>query len=98
MKTIKHYVDKDGNSLGDFEGSIPKNGIEVPTRPSTGLDIWNGKSWHAAKPTQLSINNQSLDYLKSTDWYVVRMSETNVSIPDKVLKARAAARYAIKEV
>jgi hypothetical protein len=52
MKTIKHYVDKNGNSLGDFEGSVPKNGIEVPVRPNTGLDIWNGESWDAAKPTQ----------------------------------------------
>jgi hypothetical protein len=52
MKTIKHYVDKDGNSLGDFEGSIPKNGIEVPTRPGTGLDIWNGTSWDSPKPIQ----------------------------------------------
>jgi hypothetical protein len=47
---------------------------------------------------QYATNQESLSYLKSTDWYVVRMSETNVSIPDKVLKARAAARYAIKEV
>ena len=98
MKTIKHYVDKDGNSLGDFEGSVPKDGIEVPTRPSTGLDIWKGGEWNAAKPTQSVINDQSLDYLKSTDWYVVRMSETNVKVPDKILKARAAARVAIKEI
>ena len=98
MKTIKHYVDKDGNSLGDFEGSVPKDGIEVPTRPSTGLDIWKGGEWNAANPTQSVINDQSLDYLKSTDWYVVRMSETNVKVPDKILKARAAARVAIKEI
>ena len=98
MKTIKHYVDKNGNSLGDFEGSVPKNGIEVPIRPDTGLDIWNGKSWDAAKPTQSAINDQSLDYLKSTDWYIVRMSETNVKVPDKILKARAAARVAIKSI
>tara|TARA_R110000823_G_C15720197_1_gene478583 strand:- start:50 stop:346 length:297 start_codon:yes stop_codon:yes gene_type:complete len=98
MKTIKHYVDKIGNSLGDFEGSVPKDGIEVPTRPSTGLDIWKGGEWNAANPTQSVINDQSLDYLKSTDWYVVRMSETNVKVPDKILKARAAARVAIKEI
>jgi hypothetical protein len=98
MKTIKHYVDKNGNSLGDFEGSVPKNGIEVPTRPDTGLDIWNGKSWNAPKPTQAMINKDSLNYLANTDWYIVRMSETNISVPDVVFKARAAARYAIKEV
>jgi hypothetical protein len=60
MKTIKHYVDKNGNSLGDFEGSVPENGIEVPVRPNTGLDIWNGKSWDAAKLTK----KQKADALK----------------------------------
>jgi hypothetical protein len=98
MKTIKHYVDKKGNSLGDFQGSVPENGIEVPIRPNTGLDIWNGKSFDSPKPTQAMINRDSLAYLKSTDWYIVRMSETNISVPDVVLKARASARYAIKEV
>jgi len=53
MKTMKHYVDKDGNSLGSFEGGLPPKGsIEVPTPPNHGSDIWNGKSWDAALPTQ----------------------------------------------
>jgi hypothetical protein len=94
----KYYVDLKGNYIGGFSGLIPNKGIEVSAPPKHGLDIWNGKSFDSPKPTQLSINNKSLDYLKSTDWYILRMSETSVSVPDKVLKARAAARYAIKEV
>ena len=43
-------------------------------------------------------NQESLSYLNSTDWYIVRMSETNVKVPDNILKARAAARIAVKEV
>jgi hypothetical protein len=60
MKTIKHYVNKNGNSLGDFEGSIPENGIEVPVRPNTGLDIWDGKKWNDPKLTK----KQKADALK----------------------------------
>tara|TARA_R110000772_G_scaffold60108_7_gene135708 strand:- start:4214 stop:4516 length:303 start_codon:yes stop_codon:yes gene_type:complete len=47
---------------------------------------------------QNKINQESLSYLNRTDWYIVRMSETNVKVPDKILKARAAARVAIKDI
>jgi hypothetical protein len=66
-------------------GQIEKDGVFTNPKPTKAQ-------------SQNKINEESLSYLKSTDWYIVRMSETNVSVPDKVLKARAAARYAIKEV
>jgi len=99
MNTTKHYADKDGNSLGSFVGAKPPQGsIEVPSSPNHGLDIWNGKSWDDAKPTQATVNRKSEAYLASTDWYVLRMAETQKAIPDVVLKARDAARAAHKNI
>tara|TARA_R110000824_G_scaffold281256_1_gene469552 strand:+ start:885 stop:1175 length:291 start_codon:yes stop_codon:yes gene_type:complete len=66
-------------------GQIEKDGVFTNPKPSKS-------------DAQQKANEESLSYLTSTDWYIVRMSETNVSVPDKILKARAAARYAIKEV
>lgn len=50
----------------------------------------------SAAELQSAINAESLAYLDSTDWYVIRLTETFVEIPDDVLKARQAARDAIK--
>ena len=66
-------------------GQIEKDGVFTNPNPTKAQN-------------QHRTNEESLSYLKSTDWYIVRMSETNVSVPDKILKARAVARYAIKEV
>ena len=44
---------------------------------------------------QSSINSESLEYLKSTDWYITRHAETAVAVPADVTTARAAAREAI---
>jgi hypothetical protein len=41
------------------------------------------------------VNTFSLAYLKSTDWYVTRQSETGVEIPAEVSEKRAAAREAV---
>jgi hypothetical protein len=46
---------------------------------------------------QKKTNEESKAYLASTDWYVIRKSETNVAIPADVVTARAAARLAIVE-
>ena len=48
-----------------------------------------------AANAQSSINSESLEYLKSTDWYITRQAETAVAVPDDVTTARAAARAAI---
>jgi hypothetical protein len=49
-----------------------------------------------AQQEQERINNESQEYLKSTDWYVVRQQETGVAIPQDILDARQAARNTIK--
>ena len=48
-----------------------------------------------AQERQLKINADSLAYLASTDWYVVRFAETGVAIPSEVSAARAAARVSV---
>ena len=48
-----------------------------------------------AANAQSLVNSESLEYLKSTDWYITRHAETAVAVPDDVTTARAAARAAI---
>jgi len=48
-----------------------------------------------AANAQSSINSESLEYLKSTDWYITRHAETAVAVPADVTTARAEAREAI---
>jgi hypothetical protein len=48
-----------------------------------------------AQQEQERINAESREYLKSTDWYVIRQQETSVAIPQDILDARQAAREII---
>ena len=48
-----------------------------------------------AANAQSLVNSESLEYLKSTDWYITRHAETAVAVPADVTTARAAARAAI---
>ena len=45
---------------------------------------------------QAEIKEVALIYLASTDWYVVRFSETGVAIPDDIIAKRQEARDTIK--
>jgi hypothetical protein len=44
---------------------------------------------------QAITNRNSRAYLTSTDWYVIRKTETGVEIPEDILEKRAQARTAI---
>jgi hypothetical protein len=46
---------------------------------------------------QNQINIQNKEYLSSTDWYVIRQTETGVEIPMEISMARSDARAAIIE-
>ena len=48
-----------------------------------------------AQKLQEKINQEALQYLAETDWYVVRSTETGAAIPQEVLDERAAARARI---
>jgi hypothetical protein len=40
-------------------------------------------------------NTGARAYLAATDWYVIRLQETEQPVPDDVLKLRAAARASV---
>ena len=44
---------------------------------------------------QAKINSEALSYLASTDWYITRLSETGVAVPQEILDARQVAREKI---
>lgn len=48
-----------------------------------------------AQAKQAKVNAVNLAYLASTDWYVTRAMETQVVMPEDILRARQAARDAI---
>ena len=70
------------------------------------IDAWQvvKDAWQAAKDAhpafveltaQEVVNNESLQYLASTDWYASRKSDTGEAIPDDIAAARATARERI---
>ncbi len=72
-------------------------------RPSDGrydcvdIDGVNGK-W-VKNPEgfkQLEINEKAILYLETTDWYVIRFSETGEAVPEDVTILRQEARESIK--
>ena len=69
--------------LGVLRDGITKNAV-----PFTDAEI--------ADNAQYQINATSLSYLKKTDWYVTRRSDTGEAIPTDIDTARAEARAAIK--
>lgn len=42
--------------------------------------------------------NDSLEYLKTTDWYITRLVETQEAVPEAVTQKRAQTRLLIKEL
>ena len=63
------------------------------------IDAWQVVKDAQPVPVELTsqevLNNESLGYLASTDWYITRHAETGVAVPADVTTARAAARAAI---
>ena len=46
-------------------------------------------------PTAAELAAPHLAYLAETDWYITRLTETGVVVPDEVLRLRGEARLAI---
>ena len=65
------------------------------------IDAWQIAKDENVQPVSVELtaqevlNNESLGYLASTDWYITRHAETGVAVPADVTTARAAAREAI---
>lgn len=56
------------------------------------------KDREAAQAEQERINREARNYLSETDWYVLRLQETGVEIPEDVLTKRAEARERVVDV
>tara|TARA_R110002072_G_scaffold29468_1_gene93126 strand:- start:17 stop:388 length:372 start_codon:yes stop_codon:yes gene_type:complete len=82
---------------GQAEWTDGPNTDITPDDVAQYVTMWEANAPEpTAEPTaQEIINNDSLAYLRSTDWYVVRYAETGVAVPSDVTTARAAARSAI---
>jgi hypothetical protein len=63
------------------------------------IDAWQVVKDAQPVPVELTaqevLNNESLAYLYSTDWYITRFLETGAVIPTDVTTSREAAREAI---
>lgn len=90
---MKTYKKTDG-SLWAFE----KNGSQdhlitkdmVMLTKSDLIEIAN-------KSEQITINQIARDYLRKTDWYIVRFAETGEPIPEEITTKRAESRSSIIE-
>ena len=58
-------------------------------------ELIDGLVYKTPAEIQEVINTEALAYLASTDWYVIRLQETGVVIPQDILDARASARLSI---
>ena len=65
------------------------------------IDAWQIAKDENVQPVSVELtaqevlNNESLGYLASTDWYITRHAETGVAVPEEITTARASARAAI---
>ena len=80
-----HVIDE------SFTHLLPQGCIEITQEEADAIHIEK----NPPPDPQIQINADALAYLASTDWYVVRFSETGVAIPQDVLDARQAARDSI---
>ena len=85
------WVATESNSVIERFGLIREDfyPIEQPVLPI------NETAEKIAARDKAVINKESRAYLKATDWYVVRESETSVAVPDDVTQARSDAREAV---
>lgn len=70
---------------------------------------WDGTDWVEGEDTEVleqieadkiqqEINISSRQYLKNTDWYIIRNIETGAETPIDILEKRAEARLKIVEI
>lgn len=74
-----------------FTHLLPDGCIEITQEEADAIHLAN----NPPPDPQEAINAEALAYLASTDWYVVRFSETGVAIPDDIKNLRESSRNAI---
>lgn len=82
-----------------FPVAQPLYWLDCPENCQAGWAYTNNEFLPPPQPTpeeiQEQINQEAHAYLASTDWYVVRASETGTPIPQDILNSRQAARERI---
>ncbi len=72
---------------GEDISPLSKEDLEIIT---LNLDKKIGEVAHREK------NDAARQYLKDTDWYIVRLTETGKEVPDAIVDAREKARGSVK--
>ena len=86
---MTRYFEHDGHIYGVLdgqEGIIKEEWVEISEE-----EVLLAQQPSAEQLRAIEIQ-QAKDYLDSTDWYVVRFSETGVPVPEEITAKRAAAR------
>jgi hypothetical protein len=84
---------EDGQPIGEpMPYTLAPEDIESADMSNASMLSEADKQAEVAKAAQDAINNESLAYLKSTDWYIVRLQETGKAVPQTILDERQAAR------
>ncbi len=87
---MKYYVNAE-NQLFAFDDNQVLDGLSKGFTPITSEQLAE-----LLTPTSEQLAEQAkkeaLYYLNSTDWYVIRQTETGVAIPQDVLAKRAECR------
>lgn len=80
-------IDEEGNEISPAQ--FETQDFQIPSTYTVEItDI-------SAQLAQEAINASALQVLAESDWYVARLAETGVAIPEEVSSARAAARASI---
>ena len=100
-----HEIDQDGFGIVYTEQTIVTfDSEEIYNRVSSIINQAMEKALATGAPDEHSpieelqeteqekLNKNTLDYLHSTDWYVIRFIETGIEIPEAIKEARQAAR------
>ena len=81
---VKYEVDEDGNIYSHYLDEADEYGYLLPDMEAIKLAEQEASDNEAKQEAQ--------KYLNDTDWYVTRLTETGVEIPQEVLAKRAECR------
>ena len=87
---MKYYKDTEGNVYAFSDIQTPADGL-IAMAPEE-IEA------HLNPPVKITVpeqNKEARQYLADTDWYVIRLQETGVAIPESVATKRQKARNSI---
>tara|TARA_Y100000310_G_scaffold327068_1_gene392857 strand:- start:4064 stop:4357 length:294 start_codon:yes stop_codon:yes gene_type:complete len=93
------YFSKIGTSICQMhDGDMPDNcDVEMSGYKTHDHCISSASGEWIEGKSQDQINQESREYLASTDWHVIRKQETEEAMPEEISTLRAQARLAISD-